>query len=178
MRGCLRQHGYKTRINHRNLVILAVQISFCNQVADGETIRNRNGSCLRKFGRQHFYPIARKKINSPLANWQYADGTFFEHWLNGLKHIAVVSTRQASVTCNNDQAALFDFTLLLIRRRKIIRRRFDAFQRLLEPHEIRATSFLTFFRLPELGGSDKFHRLGDLHGAFYAFNAQLDVFHR
>ena len=72
-------------------------------------------------------PIARKKINSPLTDWQYADGTFFEHWLNGLKHIAVVSTRQASVTCNDDQAALFDFTLLLIRRRKIIRRRSRCF---------------------------------------------------
>ena len=53
----------------------------------------------------------------------------------------------------------------------------DLGQSLMQRFKVGAAVLHPFLGAAHFGGSHQFHCLGDLHGALYAFNAQLDVLH-
>ena len=94
-----------------------------------------------------------------------------------LEHVGIVSTGKAAVACNDDEQGALHFVTAQVGVAGAGVGRGDFGQSLMQRFKVRAAVLHPFLGAAHFGGSHQFHCLGDLHGALYAFDAQLDVLH-
>lgn len=97
--------------------------------------------------------------------------------LHSLENIGIVSAGQSTVTGNDNIQTPVGGSSGKIRTVNMLLRRRDIKQSRIECFKIRAAMLNPLLGAPQLAGRHQFHGLGDLHGALYAFDAQLDFLH-
>ena len=110
-----------------------------------------------------------------LADGQHQHFAFFGPGL--LEHVGIVSAGKAAVACNDDEQGALHFVTAQVGVAGAGVGRGDLGQSLMQRFKVGAAVLHPFLGAAHFGGSHQFHCLGDLHGALYAFDAQLDVLH-
>ena len=94
-----------------------------------------------------------------------------------LKNATVITTGQASVTCNHDPTGALDLPLHHVRRENGVIQTGYIVDCLVEYLEIRTAALHPFLCTAQLRGSHQLHSTSDLHGALHTVDAQLYIFH-
>ena len=171
----LGHHGIEPGVADLYRIVLALEVALGDLAGQLEALSHRYIGGQQHFLREQFGFVVGKVLCRALADGQHGDGAFGGVGL--LEHIGVIAAGQAAVACNDDQQGAFDLISpqVGIAGPGVCRR--DLGQRCVQRFKIGAAVLHPLLGTAHFGGSHQLHGLGDLHGALYAFDAQLDVLH-
>ena len=173
--GRLGHHGVEPGVANFHRIVLALEVAFGDLAGQLEAFAHRDLRCQQHFLREQRHFVVDEILGRALADGQHHHFAFFGPGL--LEHVGIVSTGKAAVACNDDEQGSLDLVTAQVGVAGAGVCCGDLGQRLMQRFKVGSAVLDPLFGAAHFGGSHQFHCLGDLHGALYAFDAQLDVLH-
>ena len=171
----LGHHGIEPGVAELYGVKLALAVPFRDLARQLEALPHRNIGGQQHFLREQFGFVVGKIFCRALADGQHLYLTAF--LCGQLEHVGIVAAGKAAVACNDYQQRALDLAAAQIGVAGPGVRCRDLGQGLVQRFKIGSAVLDPLLGTAHFGGSHQLHGLGDLHGALYAFDAQLDVLH-
>ena len=171
----LGHHGIEPGVAKLYGIKLALAVAFGDLARQLEALPHRNIGGQQHLLREQFGFVVGKIFCRALADGQHLHIAAF--LCGQFEHIGVVTAGKAAVTGNDHQQRALDLAAAQVGVAGAGVGRGDLGQSLMQRFKVGAAVLHPFLGAAHFGGSHQFHCLGDLHGALYAFDAQLDVLH-